>query len=349
MLLKVPAIRRYAENPYSFGGVKKQNGKTLAAVPGAIQAVLAAIGDGATYVIRSDITSFFTKIPKPAVTAIVADAICEPRFVELFSQAITVELENLASLREHALAFPIQEIGVAQGSSLSPLLGNLLLHNFDQQMNAGECRCIRYVDDFLILARTRRLAERQFIEGLALLKTLGLEVSSEKTFKGPVAGGFEFLGIEMGNGLIRPNRKSRKRLLANVSCVLDHSAFAFRSYRKTGAISRSLALVRSLSEVSGIVSGWGKHYSFCNDKIVFGQLDGEITELLRRYLGAYAQETKSVDQKARRRLIGIPLLDDLASNAFVWPRNNASPQLSANATISPSTAGINPLSTPITP
>src|SRR5260370_1049704 len=51
VLLKVPAIRQYAENPYSFGGVKKQAGQKLAAVPAAIQGVLAAIGGGATYVI----------------------------------------------------------------------------------------------------------------------------------------------------------------------------------------------------------------------------------------------------------------------------------------------------------
>jgi len=320
VLVKVPAIRQYAENPYSFGGVKKQVGQRLAAVPAAIQAVLAAIGDGATYVTRSDITSFFTKIQKPIVTGIVAGATCEPSFMELFGQAITVELENLASLREHASAFPIQEIGVAQGNSLSPLLGNLLLYDFDQQMNAGECRTIRYIDDFLILAPSRRLAERQFFEGREHLKKLGLEVSTEKTSKAYVADGFEFLGIEMGNGLIRPNRKSRNRLLASVSAAFNKSVFAFQSYRKAGTIFRSFTLIRTLSEVSGIVSGWGAHYSFCNDKNVFRQLDCEIDTLLRQYLGAYSAALKSVDQRGRRRLLGLHLLEELAHKCFDWPK-----------------------------
>jgi RNA-directed DNA polymerase len=156
------------------------------------------------------------------------------------------------------------------------------------------------------------------------------------------------LGIDIGNGLIRPNRKSRRRLLTNVSRVFDQSASAFRSYRKTGKIFRSLVLIHALSEASGIVSGWGKHYSFCNDKIVFAQLDSELSELLRRYLGAYADETKAVDQKSRRRLIGIPLLDDLACNPFVWPKSSARPLVSANPAIPPSSAGTSRLHTPIT-
>ena len=69
----------------------------------------------------------------------------------LFRQAIHVELSNLAALREHADRFPTEDIGVAQGSALSPLLGNIILADFDQRMNDGECRCLRYIDDFIVL------------------------------------------------------------------------------------------------------------------------------------------------------------------------------------------------------
>ena len=320
VLLTVPAICKYAENPYSFGGVKKAKGKSVAAVPAAIEAVLTAIGTGANYVIRSDISSFFTKIPKPVVTAIVADATQEPEFIELFTQAITVELENLASLREHAAAFPIYEIGVAQGSSLSPLLGNLLLFEFDQQMNVDDCRCIRYVDDFIILAPGRKVAERHFFKALKLLEKKGLETSQGKTFRGDIARGFEFLGIELGNGLIRPSKASRKRLIENVSRKFGASARAFRARGGADAIARSLSLIPTLYEVRGIVQGWGKSYFFCNEKNLFAQLDGELDTLLRKYLGAYKAAMNTAKQKGRRRLLGIPLLEELASRPFVWPK-----------------------------
>lgn len=77
----------------------------------------------------------------------------DQEFLELFTKAIAVELANMAQLREHAKAFPIEDIGVAQGNSLSPLLGNLFLYDFDQEFNKRPAvRCIRYIDDFIILA-----------------------------------------------------------------------------------------------------------------------------------------------------------------------------------------------------
>src|SRR5208337_5315403 len=115
--------------------------------------------------IRSDIAKFFTRIPKSSVTDIVAKAVNDDEFVDLFPRAITVELENLAQLREQANAFPIEDIGVAQGNSLSPLLGNLFLYEFDVELNKRpDVRCIRYIDDFIILAPSRDVAESVFAE-----------------------------------------------------------------------------------------------------------------------------------------------------------------------------------------
>jgi RNA-directed DNA polymerase len=143
-LVTVPALKPYFVNPYSFGGIKKAGEGSLAAVPAAIQAVLDALGDGAQFVVCADINSFFTRISKTAVTRIIASAIDDPSFMTLFEQAIHVELANLAELREKASAFPTHDIGVAQGNALSPLLGNIILSDFDEAMNEGDCTCLRH-------------------------------------------------------------------------------------------------------------------------------------------------------------------------------------------------------------
>jgi len=316
-LLTIPEIQRYAENPYSFGGVKKKLAK--AGVPGAIEAVVGAIEAGARFVVRSDISSFFTKIPKPIVTQIVADATHDPEFVALFKQAINVELENLADLAADADLFPLYEIGVAQGCSLSPLLGNLLLSDFDQRMNSRRCVCLRYVDDFIVLGPNNIEAEKEFSFGVKLLKSLGLTISDEKTFKGQVSRGFEFLGIEINNGAIRPSRVSRKRLLNRVQRVLQMSSTGFHEHEKSGELSPRLSLIRTLTEASGIVQGWGKQYYFCNDKNLFAQLDHQLDTMIRQYLSVYAKTSKPGTQGQRRRLLGIPLLEGLASKPFKWP------------------------------
>ena len=323
VLLTVPRIKALSSNPFSFGGVQKSQGETLAAVPAAIEAVLKSIGEGATFVIRSDISAFFTKIPKPTVIQMVADAVDDAEFVRIFQQAIAVELENLAALGIHAADFPLEDIGVAQGSSLSPLLGNLLLHEFDEQMNSGECRTIRYIDDFLILAHDPTTAERWFSRASQLLSKHGLKTAKDKTFRGLIQKGFEFLGIEIGNGRITPSKASRSKLLEKVRDALNITGQELRE-QATGQISdSSFTMIRTLLEVSGIVNGWGHHYSFCNEKHVFSQLDGKLDEMLREYFRKYSAARKLADSKGARRLLGVPLLEELASRPFDWPKLGA--------------------------
>jgi RNA-directed DNA polymerase len=321
VLLTVPKIAALSNHPFSFGGVRKTPEQTIAAVPAAIQAVLKGIGEGAKFVIRSDISTFFTKIPKPTVIGIVAKAVGEPEFIELFKEALDVELENLAALGIHASKFPLGEIGVAQGSSLSPLMGNILLHGFDEEMNNGDCLCIRYIDDFLIMGPDQSASEKAFSQACRLLRTHGLVTSHSKTFRGSVAGGFEFLGIELGNGRITPSKASRNRLLTKVKAALDDSLAAVNSNKECKTLDPAFTLIRTLNEVSGIVNGWGHHYSFCNGKNVIGQLDKKIDELLQDYSRKYALLRKSSDWKKGRRMLGVSLLEELAANPFKWPQS----------------------------
>ena len=78
-------------------------------------------------------------------------------------------------------------------------------------------------------------------------------------------------------------------------------------------------VIRTLTEASGIVQGWGKQYYFCNDKNLLGQLDSKLDTMIRHYLGTYARVSQPSGQIQRRRLLGIPLLEELASKPFKWP------------------------------
>jgi len=324
VLLTVPKIKALASHPCSFGGVQKTPDQMLGAVPAAIQAVLIGIAEGARFVIRSDISAFFTRIPKPVVISIVSEAIEDPEFLRLFKEALEVELENLAALGIHASDFPLGEVGVAQGSSLSPLMGNLLLYEFDEEMNKGDCRCIRYIDDFLIMARDQESAQKSFSQAATLLKRYGLSTSQSKTFRGSIERGFQFLGIEIGNGRIIPTKESRNKLLAKVKERLDASLEELSSSKECKALDRAHTLIRTLTEVSGIVNGWGHHYSFCNEKNVVGQLDMRLDQLIHEYSRRYASVRKSSDWKKSRRMLGVPLLEELATSPLTWPESKLS-------------------------
>ena len=214
VLVDIPALQPYVRTPYSFGGLRKREqtprapgeirrrGDNPSAVPAAVKAVLDEIERGACYIACADIRSFFTRIPKSVVRAIIEEAVDDTEFVTFFDHAIAVELGNLAELREKAMDFPIEDIGVAQGNSLSPLLGNIILANFDRVMNEGDCRCVRYIDDFIILAPSERAANARLRKATTLLKGLGMELSREKSSSGAqsIRGGFDFLGINISPG-----------------------------------------------------------------------------------------------------------------------------------------------------
>jgi retron-type reverse transcriptase len=321
VLVSQPAIHKFVRTPYSFGGVRKEEGDDLASVPAAIRAVLSGIERGAKYVIRSDISQFFTRIPKSAVTTIVKQAVNDQEFIELFTQSISVELENMAQLREAAKAFPIEDIGVAQGNSLSPLLGNLILYDFDAELNKQpDVTCIRFIDDFLILGPNNSVVSNTYDKAKHLLAKLGMSVSEPKTQKSSVREGFEFLGIELANGFIRPTKDAQQSVLSSIESTLAESYDEFVKFPNSGALPIRLSLLRTLERVAGIMQGWGKHYRFCNDSKCFELLDEKISEHIRKYLSIYRESRKRTDANGYWRLLGIEALAQIEREPFMWPK-----------------------------
>lgn len=323
VLTGLPQFAHFLDSSNSFGGMRKSEKRALSAVPAAINAVLQAIGDGAHFVVCADISGFFTRISKSTVSALIAENIHDREFMAFFDSAIRVELANLAQLREHANKFPVEDLGVAQGNSLSPFLGNILLHDFDQAMNAGDCGCKRYIDDFIILAPSSSAASARLRMAKRLLASHGMELSAGKSHESPInvrQQAFEFLGIELSNGLLRPARKAQERLLANVRAELDKSAKAFDVYRRDGHLERDLSLVATLRRVDGMVHGWGKHYRFCNDEKCFARIDELVDDLLTSYFGRYASARERGPQQEQRKLLGVQRLSQIERRPFRWPK-----------------------------
>lgn len=315
----VPELKPYFHNPNSFGGIQKSK-DGLAAVPAAIQAVLAAIGKGATHVAFADIRAFFTKIPKPRVTGIIATVTEDATFTALFQDAIRLELSNMAELKEKAQAFPIEAIGVAQGNSLSPLLGNILLHDFDRRMNEGDCVCIRYIDDFIILAPSAAAAKARMRQAIDILAEFDMSLSAEKSTMAAlqVSAKFDWLGIEFNNGFIRPSSKAISKLELNVRKRFNESAKGMRDTKPGEPISRKHSLVATLNRTDSIIRGWGKHYRFCNDEALFARIDARMAGLVGAFLGEY-RDIKKRRPKDAASLLGIDELARQERKPLVWP------------------------------
>ena len=285
VLVNVPGIEAIVRTPYSFGGVRKGEEDELSSVPAAIRTVLECIGNGAAYLIKSDISKFFTRIPKSEVRKIVATVIGESAFLNLFDKAVSAELSNMQELQGYAHEFPIGDIGVAQGNSLSPLLGNLLLKDFDSAMNSlPNIRCIRFIDDFIILGPNKKVTADAFRKAQRILCQWQMMLAIDKTEQGSVQQKFEFLGIEFNNGFIRPSKAARLRFLASIENLLEEAQRALIDYKDKREIEKRSTLLKTLVTLSETVNAWGMSYCFCNDAHCLRQIDEEIARLSREIL-----------------------------------------------------------------
>ena len=111
--------------PTSFAGTPGRG------VPEAIALAVKTIRGGATAFAVSDMKDFFPCVPRMDVVQCFKDNVQDNEFVELFRAALQTEIENRDEIAQWLELFPIDEVGVAQGSLLSVLAGNLSLRRFD--------------------------------------------------------------------------------------------------------------------------------------------------------------------------------------------------------------------------
>ena len=82
---------------------------------------------------------------------------------------------------EGGLVNPVDE-GTPQGGPLSPLLSNIVLDEFDRELERRGLRFARYADDSNIYVRSRRAGER-VMESLTrfIMSKLKLQVNQQKS------------------------------------------------------------------------------------------------------------------------------------------------------------------------
>lgn len=307
----VEPIQDILNTPTSFGGIRRRR------VSMAISALKERFVAGDKYHIRSDIPSFFTRVSKPDVMKYMGTIISDVDFLRVFEMGITTTLENLTDLQRAKVAdlFPLGAEGVAQGSPLSPLIANIYLREFDRKMNSGEVACIRYIDDFVITAKTEQHAKKAFKLALLLLKRIGLDAYSPSLDKGKassglVVHGFEFLGCHITPGLVQPGVSARRKLIDKVDAEVRRAIAAADTIISTPAFIKAGCYTQALTNINNIVWGWGKAFSFCNGNQVLVSLDKIISKRLDVLEQALQKRMARTDYRRQRMMLGVRLLED---------------------------------------
>jgi len=104
-------------------------------------------------VVDIDLKKFFDRVNHDRLMARVAERVSDKRVLKLIRAFLN------ARVMEDGLVRPTDE-GAPQGGPLSPLLSNLVLDEFDQELTRRGHRFCRYADDSNIYVRSRRAGER---------------------------------------------------------------------------------------------------------------------------------------------------------------------------------------------
>jgi RNA-directed DNA polymerase len=142
---------------------------------------------GYTYVVDMDLEKFFDTVNQSKMIELLSRTIKDGRVISLIHKYLVAGAMNKGKFEE-------TELGLVQGGNISPLCSNIMLNELDRELERRGIRFVRYADDMLLFAKTKRSAERMlkhilpFIEG-----KLRLKVNREKTVVAYI-GKIKFLG-----------------------------------------------------------------------------------------------------------------------------------------------------------
>nr|WP_231855079.1 group II intron reverse transcriptase/maturase [Photobacterium profundum] len=161
------------------------------------------------------------------------------------------------------------ELGSPQGGVFSPLLANIYLDAFDQEMKQRNHRIVRYADDILILCCTQTAAEHaRKVTSHILEKKLKLIVNERKTHIAHSDEGVKFLGVVIGTHSTQMQEKKFKHFKAKVKRL---------TRRNSG---KNLAMV--VKELNPVLRGTVNYFKIANISRKLSQLAGWIRRRLRR-------------------------------------------------------------------
>ena len=196
------------------------------------------------------------------------------------------------------------EKGSPQGGPLSPLLANIYLNEFDWEMRRRGVRMVRYADDIVVFAKSKRAAERllescrRYLEG-----KLKLRMNTEKSKVTSIFStrNFKFLGFCLGkNGkgiFIRDHYKSLKKAKEKLKLLTK---------RNRGRNVRAV-----MREVKVFIRGWLGYFHVADMKRTMQSWDEWLRRRFRMYI--WKQWKKPKTKVANLRKLGVP-----ADKAFQW-------------------------------
>jgi RNA-directed DNA polymerase len=239
---------------------------------------------GRMWVVETDIANCFDAIPKDKLIQAVQERVCDQSVLKV----LRVVLGAGVMTADGQVRRPLT--GTPQGGPLSPLLCNAYLHQLDRVWSVREHGVmVRYVDDLVVMCRSREQAEAALARLGALSADLGLELKAAKTriVRLEVGGpGFDFLGFH--HRLVRsPGIRGRRRV-AFLARWPSNKAMRHARDRLRALTPRSrllLSVEAIVGDMNMFLRGWGAYFRYGHSSIRFKQISYYALERLALFVG----------------------------------------------------------------
>jgi RNA-directed DNA polymerase len=220
------------------------------------------IRSGYRQCIDMDLSKFFDRVQHDILMVRVARKVHDRRLLKLIGRylraGVMIDTELHPSIE-----------GTMQGGPLSPLLANILLDDFDKELEHRGLRFVRYADDFLVFTRTSKAAQRvaRSIENY-LTRKLKLVINHQKS-RICKTDGVEFLGFafEGYGGHFRVSPKNQQKFKDRV--------------REITRRNRGVSMSHRMLELRRYFQGWVGYFSLVPKKTYFEILDKWVRRRIR--------------------------------------------------------------------
>jgi len=256
----------------------------------AIQKVKEYAEQGYTFAVTLDLSKYFDTLNHEKLINLLRKEVKDERVIQLIKRYLK------SGVMENGVVMETGE-GSPQGGNLSPLLANVYLNEFDQEFTRRGVPCIRYADDIVLLAKSRRASERLLESSTKYLEEkLKLTVNREKSRTVSVFAirNFKFLGFALGrNGggiYIRVHPKSWNK---------------FKSKLKDLSSRRSVQNIKaSLARIKVYARGWLNYYGIASMKNNMEDINGWLYHRIRMCIWKQWKLPKT--KKRNLMKMGIP-------------------------------------------
>ncbi len=141
----------------------------------AIDKVVEYLNDGYEWVIDLDIEKFFDTVNHDKLIQVLRLEVNDSTTLNLIRRYLK------AGVMENGI-FTETKIGTPQGGPMSPILSNILLDQFDKEMEKRGRLFVRYADDVNLFVRSEKAADRVIKSVVSWLeRKLFLKVNATKT------------------------------------------------------------------------------------------------------------------------------------------------------------------------